>query len=137
MSGFDCIRFNCDFVLPHLQDMTFQTKNFYRSLDNYVVSEHGRLLLENITYETVPESKRPYFGTEDWNTNPFVQLIGATDEKIIDRVFIKHSGLIKFNGFYLSPDGHDIFYDFQAGFDNGILIFISVLEERTLDNEFV
>lgn len=137
MGMFDCIRFECEFILPHLQDMSFQTKDFYNNLDNYVVTKSGRLLLETEEYNIVPENKRPYFDTEDWDTNPFVQLIGSTDKKIIDIVPIRHSGLINFTGFYLSPDGQDIFYDFQAAFDNGILVFISILEERPLENEIV
>lgn len=132
---FDCIRFDCEFILPELQDMTFQTKDFYKMLDNYVVSKEGRLFLEKATYFDVPLNERPYFVTDDWEKNPFVQLIGATGKNVADKILVRHSGIISFNGFSISIDGQDMFYEFEAGFQNGVLQFITLMEERPLENE--
>jgi hypothetical protein len=135
MGMFDVIRFDCDFISPHLQDVLFQTKDFYNNLDTYVVSKTGQLLLEKVEFSDVPEHKRPYFGTPEWDNNPFVRLVGATDRKVIDSTPVQYTGEVDFLGYIITLNGHDMLYKFQAGFEKGVLRFITVVEERNLENE--
>jgi hypothetical protein len=130
---FDTLRFDCDFILPSLQEMSFQTKDFFNQLDTYVVSKEGRLFLEKAVFHEVPENKQPYYGTADWYTNPFVRLIGSQEKEVLDAVLIRHDGLVDFTGYIINPNGNDMFYNFQAGFSNGVLEFITLVDEQELD----
>ncbi len=137
MGMFDVISFECDFILPHLQGVAFQTKDFYNANDSYVVTKEGRLMLEKAKWHDVPEKDRPYFGTKEWDTEPFVRLIGSTDKEVIGRVLVMHDEEVEFTGYIISMDGKsDMFYRFQAGFNNGVLMYITLLEERSLENEY-
>lgn len=136
MGIFDVIRFECDFVLPQLQGVAFQTKDFYNQNDSYVVTEDGRLMLEKARWHDVPEHERPFFGTKEWDTEPFVRLVGSADKEVISRVFITHDDKIDFTGYIINLGGKEMFYRFQAGFNNGVLMFITLLEEKQLENEF-
>lgn len=136
MEMFDVIRFDCDFIIPHLQTMSFQTNDFFKNLDYYVVSKEGRLFLEKGIYEDVPENKRPYFGTPEWDKEPFVRLIGSSEKKVSEIIPVNHSGAIMFIGTLFTMNNQDMFYKFEAGFNKGILAYISVLEERPFEREF-
>src|SRR5437879_3166071 len=59
MGMFDEVR--CEYPLPdvELQDERFQTKNFYRLLENYTITKEGRLIHESSHWGKV---EVPYTG---------------------------------------------------------------------------
>ena len=80
MGIFDSVKIN--YILPDSGDLVgkevFQTKSFDDSfMDNYTITEDGKLILHKETWEVVPEEERPYYGKPEWNQNPINQIMGS------------------------------------------------------------
>jgi len=94
MGMYDTVK--CKYPLPQhteVQDHTFQTKDFDCVLDEYTITEDGKLVLHEKIWEVVPEEERPYYGTEKWS-NPLYRLFGSLRTRYLgDRVIDYHGDL--------------------------------------------
>lgn len=79
MGMFDTII--CDYPLPNPehQNLSFQTKSLECLMDDYTITEDGRLIKHVVKYEVVPEEQRPYYGTPEWERGGISQLLGMLD----------------------------------------------------------
>ena len=111
-----------------LQDMEFQTKDFEKLMDKYVITKDGRLLKKEYRWDIIPEEERPYYGTEEWNKNPIYKLIGSmrsVPQKSTDMDF---HGVFNFYTAVERPEdkcAYD-FYDMQAKFTDGKLVDLKI-----------
>lgn len=128
MGMFDQIK--CNYPLPNtpsvIQNDTFQTKDFYNAMDDYVITSEGRLLHKKYNWEIVPEKERPYYGKSEWNKNPLFQMIGSlkrTDEEVVD---IEFHGILNM---YTHVNG--MWYEYNIKFTDGNVVEI----KRIYDND--
>ena len=79
MGMFDTI--DCKYPLPEatkeVQESGFQTKSFENLMENYTITEEGKIIRHKQRYEVVPEEERPYYGKPEWNKNGLYQIIGS------------------------------------------------------------
>jgi hypothetical protein len=82
----------CEYALPDAFDargVLFQAKELDNFLERYTITSDGRLIAHRVRYEDVPEEERPYYGTPEWSTSPWLQCCGclrtvpAGDEEIM------------------------------------------------------
>lgn len=114
-----------------LQNEVFQTKDFDNLMDTYKITKDGRLLLEEVEYEPVPEEKRPYYGTEQWDKNPLFQVIGAVKRDTLGWRDTNYHGIIKFYTLHKKAnDKERRWYEFKSKFTNGNLEKIELIEDE-------
>lgn len=126
MGMYDHIR--CEYPLPDpiVQDELFQTKSLHRVLDEYTIASDGRLILHEVRYEPVPAEDRPFYGTDEWDENPFLQLIGSLRSVPLDDVSVPYHGDIVFYT-SLDADGRK-WFEYRARFTEGALQWIRRVE---------
>lgn len=113
-----------------LQNKIFQTKDFDNLMDIYKITKEGRLLLEEVEYEPVPEEKRPYYGTEQWDKNPIFQIIGALKRNSLGWKDTNYHGIIRFYTLYKETDDKERrWYEFEAKFTDGNLEKLELVED--------
>lgn len=127
MGMFDTI--TCQYPMPEgyefLQDEEFQTKDFENLLEPYTITKDGRLIRTLTEWELLPEEERPYYGTEEWSRNSFFQLIGSMKTNVVGKKDMDYHGHITF---YTSKG--DVWYDVTAKFTDGVLVDLTVSEEK-------
>jgi len=92
MGMFDEVKVEFLFPDPELQDRVFQTKDFNCALDQYTITKDGRLVLQKVRYEDVPEEERPYFGTPEWDESVAARMCGVLKRVPIGTVEVPHHG---------------------------------------------
>lgn len=127
MGLYDEIKINFLFEekYKHLQDLVFQTKSLVCCLDEYFVDETGQLWLQEATWEIIPEEKRPYYNSPDWE-RPLGKVIGSLDIKKGQPIKHKHTGEIKMHYY-----DNNIDCEIMTFFDNGKMLFFKVTEKET------
>ena len=118
MSMFD--ELTCEYPLPDIGvvDWVFQSKNLDCMMDMYRITAAGRLLHIGYDSEHVPEHERPYYGTEKWDSHPYVRTMGC-----IKSVPFASPVVMDFQDdlyFYDRRDGER--YEYVARFTEGLLI---------------
>jgi len=79
----------------------FQTKSFHDpSMTKYIINKRGRLYVEQVEYQPVPENKRPYYGTKKWH-----QKNGQNIWRVVGSIKKVNKKIVPFNF-----TGHVIFY---------------------------
>lgn len=128
----------CDYPLPdlgedeaYIQSLTFQTKSFDPSMDHYTITKEGRLILHQTKLEMVPEEERPYYGTEDWDKSPMLQMAGMLKSIDIGDVDMKYHGDMNFYVF----GGNNVWIEFWARFTEGTVTRIQRLIRENTNNE--
>lgn len=120
MGMFDNVSVN--YPLPDaprtIQKEAFQTKAFGDGftggfLDNYTVTEEGKLILHKELWETVPEEKRPYYGKPEWK-NPINQIMGSMKSVPVGDEVVDFHGIL--NVYVLVAE---IWYEYDFEFTNG------------------
>lgn len=126
MGMFD--RIKCEYSLPDplVQDEIFQTKSLDCLLDDYTITSDGRLILHEVRYEPVPAEERPFHGTDEWDKNPFLQLIGSLRSVPLGDTPLPYHGDIVFYT-SLDADGRE-WFEYKARFTEGALQWIRRVE---------
>lgn len=123
MGMFDYVK--CEYPLPDapnsVSSINFQTKSFGDGfdtgyMDNYTITSSGTLVLHKVTYELVPEEKRPYYGKPIWNSSPIYQLMGCMKTISIGDEEIKHHGIVNIYEMNIDTDG---WYEWELEFTKG------------------
>ena len=87
----------CEYKLPgatkEVQNDVFQTKDFECAMDNYTITEDGKLFRSVYEYYEVPEEERPYYGTSEWDQKLY-KLVGCTRSKFVKDIKVNHHGII-------------------------------------------
>jgi hypothetical protein len=109
----------------HLQQLIFQTKSLTCVLDEYLVDQEGQLWIQETTWQTVPEEKRPYYNSPEWE-KPFGKVIGSLDIKKGEISKHSHTGEIIMHYYDKNIDCEIITF-----FDNGKMLFFKVIENET------
>lgn len=127
MGLYDEIKINFLFEekYKHLQDLVFQTKSLACCLDEYFIDESGQLWVQEATWETVPEEKRPHYNSPEWE-RPLGKLIGSLDIKKGEAVRHSYTGEIKMHYYDKKIDCEIVSF-----FDDGKMLFFKVVEEET------
>lgn len=127
MGMYDEVKINFLFEekYKHLQDLIFQTKSLTCVLDEYFIDETGQLWLQEAVWETVPEEKRPYYNSPEWE-KPLGKVIGSLDMKKGEIFKHSHAGEIKMYYYDKNIDCEIITF-----FDNGKMLFFKVIEKET------
>ena len=126
MSMFDEI--TCEYSLPNIGvvDWIFQTKSLDCMMGMYRITAAGRLLHIGYNREFVPENERPHYGTEKWDSHPFVQGMGCIKSvPFASPVVMDYQGDLYF---YDRRDGKR--YEYVARFTEGILIAAGIRLEN-------
>jgi len=97
-------------------------------MDEYVITEDGRLIRTITEWEPVPKEERLYYGTPEWDKNPMFQIIGSIKVNKVGQKEIPYHGDVYFHTLF-----NNKFYDFKARFTEGVLNYI-VLEKETCLN---
>ena len=99
MGMFDTVE--CEYPLPGCPHSLkeFQTKSFGDGfvggfMDNYTITQDGKLIWHEKTWEYVEEKDRPYYGKPEWKKNPLFRVIGSMKGKSLGDKEIKHHGYI-------------------------------------------
>ncbi len=96
MTMFDNI--HCEYPLPgapeKIQNGDFQTKGFECLMDRYTITKEGQLIFHRIRHEIVPEEKRPFYGTPQWE-HPLGQLCGMLKTIPVADEDMKYHGVVR------------------------------------------
>lgn len=102
---------------PEVQFFEFQTKSLDSAMSYYTINFDGCLIHHQSYWETVPEWDRPYWGTPEWETKPFVRSFGCINTVSTGDVYMHDfDGSIRFYTSY-----GDMWYEYIAWFRNGQL----------------
>ena len=119
MGMFDTI--HCKYPLPDLTssnyEKDFQTKDFECVLDNYTITEKGRLILHDCIYEEVPEEERQYYGTPEWEKDEFYKLVGCIKTVPTEDIDMNYNGQLNF----YTIGEHNEWLEFDALFEEGVI----------------
>lgn len=113
MGMFDDLRCRYPLPDPEAQEWGFQTKDFDCLMDDYTITEDGRLIKHVTRCEEVPEEDRPYFGKPEWDDDPdlpgrnsWFRLCGSIRRVPVEDREIPYHGDIRFyTGRVRLPDG--------------------------------
>jgi hypothetical protein len=108
----------------HLQDL-FQTKSLFCGLDEYLIDETGQLWLQEATWETVPEEKRPYYNSPEWE-KPLGKIIGSLEIKKEEPIKHSHTGEVSMHYYDKNVDCEIVCF-----FDDGKMLSFKVIEKET------
>ena len=120
----------CEYPLPdkEVQKETFQTKDFDCQMEEYLITEEGKLVHHTVRYETVPDEEREYYGTPEWDEKPFVRSFGCMRSIPTGDVEIPFHGDLLFYTYTGDFNkGTDIWYEYEARFTEGQLTKIKRL----------
>ena len=129
MSMFDNIQ--CEYPLPDTgypvsPGHTFQTKSLGRALDEYTITADGRLILNKVRWESVPDEERPYYGTPEWE-NVWAKLAGSLRTVPVGDEEVLYHGDVYFYDVFSSRDGsEEAWIEYKARFTEGGLSRIEV-----------
>jgi hypothetical protein len=128
MGMFDYVK--CEYPFPEGSPKTAQN-DIYQTYDTptqwmetYVITAEGRLIHQSVTYETVPENERPYWGKPEWKEGALCQLAGSIRSVSTGDVDTNYHGDI-----YLIGGQPPKFYEFVVRFTNGQLQYIRMIGE--------
>ena len=116
----------CEYPLPDtppsIQNGEFQTKAFGDGfiggfMDNYTITEGGKLILHKEAWEAVPEEDRPYYGKPEWDKNPLLQLAGSMKSVPLGDEIIEHNGVIHI----YNLDSNSVWFEYEIKFTDGIV----------------
>jgi hypothetical protein len=122
MGMFDEIK--CLYPLPgatkEVQEGVFQTKDFDNAMDNYTITEDGRLILHEKVYEHVPEEERPYYGKPEWE-KPIFRIFGCLKSTPIGDKEIPYHGYINIytTCSFFSGDPYAEWFEYEIKFTDG------------------
>ena len=68
-----------------LEGKSWQTKDGPCEMGLLVITNDGRLMVEEAHTETIPEEERPYYGKPEWKEGSIVKFCGSI-RRVIDRV---------------------------------------------------
>jgi hypothetical protein len=115
----------------------FQTKDLGSSMDNYTLTKDGRLMLDVMKLEVVPEEDQPYYGTPKWGKGyPF----GQFKETYIRTDDVNYKGTLRMYTSLPSnrpPPNQYTWYEFELTFKKGVLSKIKQIEPLKRPNGFV
>lgn len=96
MSVYDHIK--CLYPLPDTEfpDEEFQTKCLGTWFNDYTITVQGRLIHHTVREESVPEHERPYFGTAEYESDPFAKMCGSMRLVPTGDVDTNYNGLLNF-----------------------------------------
>jgi hypothetical protein len=109
----------------HLQDLLFQTKSLFCGLDEYLIDETGQLWLQEATWETVPEEKRPYYNSPEWEKH-LGKIIGSLEIKKEEPIKHSHTGEVRMHYYDKNVDCEIVCF-----FDDGKMLSFKVIEKET------
>jgi hypothetical protein len=109
----------------HLQDLLFQTKSLFCGLDEYLIDETGQLWLQEATWGTVPEEKRPYYNSPEWE-KPLGKIIGSLEIKKEEPIKHSHTGEVRMHYYDKNVDCEIVCF-----FDDGKMLSFKVIEKET------
>lgn len=126
MGNYDEIK--CEYKLARapkeVQHGIFQTKNFERLLNEYTITQDGRLIHHITKFIQVPEKKRPFYGKPEWK-QPWGRFAGSMKRVHVKSVVLPYHGDIQF---YTSTGSHDKkdfrWYEYIARFTHGKVEYI-------------
>ena len=110
----------CNYPLPEIKSgVEFQTKSFGDGItggfmDNYTITEEGRLIFHKVAWETVPEEERPYWGKPEWKKNPLMQVCGSIKTVPICDEDMDYHGLINIYTLWLEE-----WFEYSIEFTHG------------------
>jgi hypothetical protein len=126
---FDNIK--CEYPLPdtpkNIQEGVFQTKDLINILDDYTITEDGRLIHHQCDWKIVEEEDRPYYGKPEWDKNPLYQIFGSMERVPLKDVETPHHGMMRM----ISAEPGPMFYEYELKFTDG-----KVVEVKTLFKEY-
>lgn len=108
---------------PEIQDEVFQTKSFECAMDDYTITEEGRLILHKAHWEPIPEEERPYYGKPEWEKPGLWKAIGSMKTVYDGDEDIDFHGIIEIHTIldgFSSPKDSD-WYSYNLKFTDGIL----------------
>lgn len=117
MGMFDHVYVEYELPDPEVQFEVFQTKSLDPVMDSYTIDSFGRLIHHVTFWESVPEEKRPYYGTKEWDEYPIFRSFGSINTvHVCDRFMYDFSGEVRFY-----TNINDYWYEYIAWFKNGLL----------------
>lgn len=127
MGMFDYIHIDDEVELPNFDGdkRKWQTKEFSDPfMDEYKITEDGRLLQEVYDAYTVPKEDRQYPDADE-EEEPFKALAGSMGKKNEEWVDTEYHGTVEFHGVV-----DDYYHSFVAKFTDGELVEINHNGER-------
>ena len=125
MGMYDNIK--CDYPLPdtEVQCEIFQTKDFDCLMEDYTITNEGKLIHHTVRIEEVPEQEREYYGKPEWDEKPFVRMFGCIRSIPAGDVEVPFHGDIYFYTYLGDINSNDKErYEYMAGFTRGLLTSI-------------
>ena len=117
---------------PEAQDLEFQSKDTDRqALDNYEITEQGRLMYEAYDVETVPEEERPNYGKPEYETSPLAKFCGMirhVNQHWLDTNF--HGFITFYAGIGRHGEDGYKWFEYKAKFTDGNLVELTKIEDR-------
>jgi hypothetical protein len=121
MGLFDTIQVRIPINEIDYSDKEFQTKSFDPAVDHYIITQEGRLLIENAKFISIPEEERYYYGKPEWNERPVCRIAGSIKRVVLGLKDTNYHGDIIF---YNSE------IEFKARFTNGELEWIEEIKDE-------
>jgi len=118
MGMFDTVLIEYDWP-DDIEDNSFQTKDLENMMDNYTITEEGRLIFHKCHMEEVPEEERPYYGKPEWDTNPIFQIMGCMNSVFDEDVDMNFHGILEVYNLI-----GDEWFSYNLKFTDGILVDI-------------
>jgi len=118
MGMFDNVNVYYELPDPEVQDDVFQTKSFENMMDNYTITEEGRLILHKCHWEEVPEEERPYYGKPEWEESGLWQAMGSMKTIYDGDVDTNYHGMAEI--YTILTDGEWCSYSLK--FTDGVLV---------------
>ena len=141
MGLYDTVRFEDSKILTSLgfpEDQIsrceFQTKDLSCDLTTYLISKDGRLMKESVSFESVPENQRPFYGKPEWDDpvlSNFYRSIGSFQSKHLGWIPSGFSGQVQICTCY-AETGQKYFWDLLLEFREGRLIKTKVLSKEKI-----
>lgn len=129
MGMFDELK--CDYPMPKgyefLQKEGFQTKEFDNLLDEYLITKDGELVRTIKEWSMVPEEKRPFYGTSEWDDYPIYKMFGSIKTEKTGKEKIEYHGYVHFHTIV-----NNVFYDLKAKFTDGKVVDLVIERENKL-----
>ena len=138
MGMFDEVKVLYPLPDPEVQGHAFQTKDLDCMMDDYTITNEGRLIHHTYQTEEVPEEEREYYGTPEWNERPFVRLFGMIRRVPTGDVDTEYHGdihLYTHTGDWNNDRASVVEYDYKARFTEGQLQWIKRVPSWTPVND--
>jgi len=130
MGMYDYVK--CNYPMPKgfefLQgsNREFQTKDFTNILDEYTITEDGRLIHHEHSWDIVPEEERPYYGKPEWDENPIFKTMGSMKRTHVADKDMDFHGYLNFYTIEYNSRNKPNFYNLTAKFTDGKLVELVV-----------